>query len=145
MTTNQQITVSLEVAKRLAKAGWPQDECIFRWHETVTGSVLYPEGEEPYPGTENLASPTAEEILRRLPAHLIDRKKNGDVVGYDLHCQKLSGMEIVAGANWKLWYFRVRDGIEVAPLGNFSYGDTLANASASMFCFLKENNLLPKL
>ena len=141
MTTPESIVTSLDWSRKLKGAGfnpWPLHE----WFVGPVGPPLVIESQ--YNGdTRSYPAPTAEEILRRLPPFIIDGKRNGDTVTYDLHVQAVSGMEAMSGAKWKLWYFRVRDGIELAPLGNYSYADSLANAAAAMYCYLAEQKLLP--
>ncbi len=155
----ESITVSLEMAKKLQESGWMANPTIFSWGKTMEGewTILKPGTEwfltgfehycegimegKPIELKDHLAAPTAEEILRELPPHRIDAKKNGDVVGYDLYCKQCFGVDAMEG-RWKVWYFRFRDGCELAPLGMPQYADTLANAAAEMWIYLKENNLL---
>src|SRR3990167_5893854 len=68
------IVVSLEMAKKLKKAGWPQDKFLFVWNgayhpdksEHVNWLSRKKVGKD-WAEAETFTAPTAEEILRRLP------------------------------------------------------------------------------
>lgn len=89
---------------------------------------------------EELNLGVAEEILRRLP-HSIDlTEKNATEMDrrtlqlpINLHLSILPD-----GADWKIEYSSA-----YAERAEWEHGESLANATASMWVFLKENNLLP--
>lgn len=146
MTTPESITVSLDTAKKLKEAGW-QHETYFDWYFNGTGAnrvVRHPSPDELRTSEFHLEcpAPTAEEILRRLPPNLI-RSTEKDTVTYALTIKALFGIEQINGDNWQIMYYRVRDGIEMAPYSPVLFADTLANAAAACWIYLKENNLLP--
>jgi hypothetical protein len=136
MTTPEQITVSLEWAKKLRDAGFPQgwtgvgtaesfterpesmkgslDGSYFKWFQDKDGNPLV---ESVYCNYAMIAAaPTAEEILR------------------ELGCGKLyfsgDGRWVVA-----------LEGQEV--LKDIPTENSAANAAAAMYCYLAKNNLLP--
>lgn len=136
MNNSEQITVSLEWAKKLKEAGWNQDgRGGFKF-----GYFDY-EG-NPYPVLANwdtdidkriAVAPTAEEILRELPMALPDEfgicslevRKTED--GYMIH------------------YFSHEDGKSAYLTDKKSvFSDAaLSDCVAKMYCHLAENKLLP--
>lgn len=130
MTNASKITVSLEWAKRLAKAGWRQETAFVWWYtEAMSTDVKY------FPDVDwekrenklqlfekrmidsgrHTFAPTAEEILRRLP---------------DFKLQRIVHTWVIQ--------------IIFDPLhGRTETSESLANAAAAMYCYLSENNLLP--
>lgn len=140
----ESIVVGLEQAKALKEAGWPLRENLFayavedkffkkrsiflQWN----GETYLPwYGESRPDGTYTLfAAPTAEEILRRLPGQWptstsmferlrMEETNRGFVIGYS------SQQHIFKNDDW-------------------FEADTLANAAAAMWLYLKEQNLLPE-
>lgn len=136
---SEQITVSLEWAKKLKEAGWPQNSSLFWWAEFYNKSSTTPDelfqqlvdDDEWDFGSINvmhgfresgylkqlkrLSVPTAEEILQRLPMN--DVTLTGD--GRIFCCTYDKGFT-----------------------SNDEVGDNLANAAAAMFCYLAERKLL---
>lgn len=115
----ESIVVSLEWAKKLKEAGWPQDhgENVMYWRKKRDDFVLG--GWCVYA----LAAPTAEEILRRLPDTLENR----------LHEPLQIFRMMPNSVGWRMMY----------GLSHSADGDTLANAAAKMFVFLAKQKLLP--
>lgn len=139
----ESIVVSLDMAKQLAKAGWPQEESYLAWFTMQNGKTS-----EVHRNVGNLlpidfAAPTAEEILRRLPGYVLDKG-----ITYGLRVEKLNPLQIFdrTGENqeymWKMDYYRIRDNIELCPPSPPVTGTNLANAAAAMWCYLSENDLL---
>lgn len=133
--TPESIVVSLEHAKALKKAGWPQAAGMIVWHihqpERKTDEESFSFHWRSSLNLENLwdwfAAPTAEEILRRLPHAKKDSEDQR--IERDLHTLKETD------GSWTVFF--VGDDSQV-------FNDpSLANAAAAMFVFLKENNLLP--
>lgn len=153
MNNPESIVVSLDLAKQLKEAGWSQHEmkvctdgkerpCAntsFYWSETSKGNWMIVDSLK---GTiaEDIAAPTAEEILRRLPQSIRSvglnlSAKKGERE-YVLHIVKTNT------TRWRLIYWD-SDGLPwVAPSADF-IDESLANASAQMWLYLKKNNLLP--
>jgi hypothetical protein len=132
MTTPPSITVSLDTAKKLAKAGYPQEDSLFSmvapegftkpYHTIFTHLAREAQGWRDF----TFAAPTAEEILRRLP------KTIGK--GYKLHIHPSnSGIYKLRYVRWK-----VPREIKESKFEDIS----LANAAAAMWICLKEYNLL---
>lgn len=142
------ITVSLEWAKKLKEAGYPQGSTHYLWGEDgwkldgkkdVSHNLIQPKGDIPYKDGGKIedgvyqrfyAAPTAEEILRRLP-YSYEKKVNRTqkaVVYITVHREK-QGWQVRAHSKRTLhWASQI---------------DTLANAAAAMYCYLSSNNLLP--
>ena len=144
MTTPEQITVSLEVAKRLKAEGWGQDVSSHHWtywedteDEEVNEWILWAgvtfetyvaEFDPVKELKDHLAAPTAEEILRGLP-----KKMDGAYLPMWLQI-------LPDGDEWKVEYAchpELIDRMEV-----WKEADTLANAAAEMWIYLSTNNLL---
>lgn len=115
--TPESIVVSLEWAKKLKEAGWSQD--------------IGEDGEPDH--QEYIDAPTAEEIMRRLPAYfeqegmrfwLIMQKDDHDDSW--TACYSCGTCMIMKG---------------VGPMRIESVG--MSNTAAKMYCYLAENNLLP--
>jgi len=124
------ITVSLEMAKKLKEAGWKK-ETELKWYI----NRLFPahlrfrnEVQREIDDTFLAYAPTAEEILRELPDHLL---KNGIKrrITIDISDNRVDKNKygIFYGSGGELYTV---------------YGDTLANAAAQMYCHLSTNNLL---
>ena len=125
---SEDIVVSLENAKRLKEAGWPQDESIFRWKNRGSWEIALKRQSSNKAGTF-IAAPTAEEILRMLPDWIFCKKNSmgggGDWCIGDMQshvCTPLAYKEMKKSM------------IE---------SDTLSNAAAAMWCYLSNNQLLP--
>ncbi|QGH72446.1 MAG: lysozyme [Siphoviridae sp. ctpQM7] len=130
MSNAEPIVVSLEMAKKLKEAGFP-DEPLLAWFCVDPAGGWGPDfldlntkGESDFgeaPITKLAGAWTAEEILRRLPD------------------------------NYRLGFVRSTfDGKEekqfqayCADSDRSQYADTLANAAAAMWIYLKEHHLLP--
>lgn len=143
MSNPNNVTVSLEMAKKLRDAGWEQDYPFLFYLEK--DEQLYRNGEivgqrnpdEPHEVDMGpfIAAPTAEEILRELP-----EEKRGATLNTIGHTKVAY-----------LWKDLGKITYSPAPVardldGNVDYmqfeADTLANAAAKMWIYLKENNLL---
>jgi len=154
------IVTSLELSKKLKEAGWPQeyddDSCTlphpdhgtyFCWENEERPCTSFAcncgktHGKWKVNKREDnnfnpfFAAPTVEEVLRKLPPTML--RKNGNT--YSLHFQRKNLFE----DGWEVSYYRVKDGMELAPATLPAFADTLANAAAAMFCYLAEHNLLP--
>lgn len=151
----ESIVVSLEWAKKLKKAGFP-DESIFIWHycermatDTKYGdyrndhdewkfrirSTILPENLE----GRTRAAPTAEEILRRLPERIkpmalteMDERRMKDPPDLRFSINKTK-------VGWEIRYWS-----PYLETDEHQESDTLADAAAAMFVFLAESGLLPK-
>lgn len=139
MSTSSQpsaITVSLEWAKRLKEAGWPQEESL-SWHWTYRASGGYgglkhgrfwrnkylARGEAHKDCYPAFAAPTAEEILRELPDNMVEVNDKWYLL------------------NIAHRYCSLTDEDD-EPLVEFS-GDTLVDSLAAMYCYLANHSLLP--
>jgi len=120
---NEYITVSLEVAREMKKAGWGQ-KAIWFWTTTdefdpfLYGAKMdgtQPTLTPPSSDREYFAAPTVEEILRELPKEIV-----------------ITPAPFAKGG-WRVAW-DVKNGR--------SYCDTPSNAAAKMWIYLKENNLL---
>ncbi len=129
MTTPESITVSLDMARKLKNAGWLQSESHFIFIHSDADTKLWSRwntGGEPrggyIDGSMSWAAPTAEEILRRLPAEVDDESLY-------VSSQRYNGL-------WVVYY-------GVHGERHQHLDDTLANAAAAMYCYLAEQKLLP--
>jgi len=137
--TPSEITVSLEWAEKLQVAGWPQEQSVFywQWYEDDREWPTWDGNSEwycdhmhvsldEYDDGQCYAAPTAEEVLRKLPAHIQDDR-----------------MAILRmGDTYGVYYLHHESGY-VDERRHLRLSDTLANAAASMFVFLAEQKLLP--
>lgn len=141
----ESINVSLEWAKKLKEAGWPQHDALFYHHqvckpfksgEPIPTEVCYdPEYEG---GFFSLAAPNAEEILRKLPTTI--RKPLGD--GRTSSPHRIRIARVNHGEN-EVWAIRYQKHTSPKMFGPFSASDaSLSDAAAAMYCVLKENRLL---
>ncbi len=117
----QPITVSLEKAKELREAGWIIPT-YFTWN-TTTNSLCGGVSDMGY-----LWMPTAEEILRELPDHFVTNRTKRRLT-IDLSDNRIEEEQ------WAIFYGSHGELYEL-------YGFNLANAAASMWIYLKNNNLL---
>lgn len=154
----ESIVVSLEMAKKLKEAGWPQtDETLFIWQENVSCPLYsHPIKDkpqvygsrwtylEPDCGCQKYAAPTAEEILRELPRTFTFNKESVWLECCPMCNEEHPGWEI--NNNWLVRYAKVQtlDGENHRRLAYETCEDTLANAAAAMWVFLKEHSLLPE-
>jgi hypothetical protein len=142
----ESITVDLEHAKMLKEAGWPQAETIWYWFDYVwsdhkivmkdhdywsrcQNKAAYPERGDAFC---DFAAPTAEEILRRLPQGFEDPdcELKIDCMGDDANS--------IAKREWFVSYENENEDWIMKMMSD----SCLANAAASMWCYLKKNGLL---
>jgi len=126
----ESIVVSLELAKELKEAGWPQNESVFCVDTKGGLGVVLRDatqmGESQVIWNERfIAAPTAEEFLRNLPDKIAD-----DVMTGTKSLLQIQAREKRKG--WHIFYFD----------DSGAMGSTLANAAAIMWLHLKCNNLL---
>lgn len=119
------ITVSLEWAKKLKEAGWPQDSFLYWFHLEGLNSLTSEKIEAS--AIEYIAAPTAEEILRRLPRVSLS--------GDECYLQA----ERIIKETWNVEY----EGTDGISRSEGFADESLANAAAAMWCYLSDNNLLP--
>jgi hypothetical protein len=154
--TPESIVVSLEWAKKLKEAGYPKDDCSHYYSDTrkswkpyncdhlgefvpfengdleVTWGIIElhhsrddaVQAAKGYNNSEPLAAPTAEEIMRALPDWIYCKKSSFGPAGR--------------------WMCAEKEGHVRVPKGFHSLFecDSLSNAVAAMWCYLKEQNLL---
>ena len=142
MTNHESITVSLDVAKELKEAGWPQED-YFVWVESATEDEdpelctpmewniftkgLFDACKSAWIAKNDCAAPTAEEILRRLPNAIYHKGSIYYLVIRDKDCVS---------------YERAENMVDNSPLHDSSENG-LRNSLAAMYCYLAEHNLLP--
>lgn len=130
-TTPSAITVSLEWAKKLKEVGWEQGITIGNWRPSTNDFYRKQQQYEIhftsgiYRNEKSFDAPTAEEILRRLPAAF---KTN------------LLNVGKYTPNDWVVSYFDPANAAAFMPYFN---DPSFANAAAAMYCYLAENNLLP--
>lgn len=138
----ESIVVSLENAKKLMEAGFPQFDGIFQWKQSMMTAWLILRAEvrdemfdprcfDNLMETANLkqyfAAPTAEEILRRLPRFVQSDEMAGRLATV-----------LDDGRTWMVAYFSTGQGHRGA-----TEDESLANAAAAMYCYLAEKLLQP--
>ena len=140
MNEPQSITVSLEWAKKLKEAGWPQvtpqnPASLFYWAHFIgleEPALVYASKVEMIRFDEFeilLSAPTADEILRRLPNDLTLKNEKEGAKSCPLRIGKFE-------KRWDVRYFLRGT--------NFLFlDDSLADACAEMWCYLSANKLLP--
>jgi len=122
MTDPQSITVSLEWAKKLQKAGWKFPAYMY----------FQPPG---HTWEEKIPAPTAEEIFRRLPQDVIFHHELGDM-------EKRLFIRRFGKAEWIVFYCSA-DNVDI-DMCYLSFSDiSLANACAAMYVCLSDSKLLP--
>ena len=138
------ITVSLEWAKKLEMAGWPQNEnryetTCFYWNHKKNADWWIGDADGwrrnlPFID-KSLSAPTAEEILRELPPEA----PHPDIehTGYFLEIVRVERPT----ENWQVQY-RERESWRLWDSPEPQSADTLVNACAKMYVYLAENNLL---
>lgn len=135
MMTPESITVSLEWAQRLKEAGWVQDVCFY-WIKHASSPkpfvVYLPNLQQRDPDTLEIwfHAPTAEEILRRLPKSLATKDRT--IHRLSINCN--------GGKRWRIFYGT--DVLFDSPVA-VDANESLANAAAQMWIYLKTNHLLP--
>jgi len=146
------ITVDLETAKKLRGAGFPQ---VAHWFWTeLQGDDAFLYGAKrdgtqptltPAPDLrEYSAAPTAEEILDELPDRIeIDKETTRCQCGKsDIRVSyKACFLDMRKSEPTNQYIVRY---IHCDEVFKFFRADTLANAAAEMWIYLKENDLLPK-
>lgn len=163
--TPESITVSLEMAKALKEAGWeqdiyvkekPQSQYVYMQDDLhlihVDNDTDWILGNDYQSGSRELeeygycTAPTAEEILRELP----DPVKFPD--NYEGSIRFNEGYLLIEHDNedWSAQYYHCVYGGFKATVQRkdkeewvVKNADTLANAAAQMWVYLKEHNLLP--
>jgi hypothetical protein len=129
MTTPETITVSLDWAKKLKEAGWPQVESFFEWRTPIRQKTRLHVRTERDIGM-GIAAPTAEEILAKLPVFV--RKGNRS---YRLELAKY--LNPAFRVNYQ------KEGANNSLTGADITYKSLANAAAKVYCHLAEQKLLP--
>lgn len=166
MKHNDEITVSLKAAKKLAMSNWPQNDCIFAWSKPngrrKTKSVARKAHGHGYavipaitmnPGQKQCyAAPTAQEILTLLPTSIyLNGERGMELVGncYSGHTQEepsVFDLKISrSSCGWEIeyepaTYMPEMEGHTV-PLKRFYNTTSLADAASEMWCFLSDNLL----
>lgn len=131
MTTPESIVVSLEWARKLKEAGWPQEDSLMCWirsTDTYTDKVSL--SRRTLPKNRLAASPTAEEILRRLPRYLPWKDDSDNMAALFVNVFP-SSYRVGYSPQWTQDAWSTPD------------AETLADAAAGCYCYLSENNLLP--
>lgn len=112
------ITVSLEMAKKLKEAGWIWDDAQFFWStKTLESKVWECPHRSQYSLISNqtdIAAPTAEEILRELPIGSLAQMEEKERKRWTVSSPNIHGLPF----------------------------PSLADSAASHWIHLKENNLL---
>lgn len=138
------ITTSLAVSKKLKEAGWEtpftkhhlrnaeckrKHETVYYWNTDANGSYLHT---FPDCTQDAIAAPTAEEVLRELPVY-IERES----ITYSLCI-------VAVGKHWNVHYSSPNPEVKDDPNYPIAgiHADTLANAAAEMWIYLKTNGLL---
>jgi hypothetical protein len=137
--TPELIVVSLDYAKLLKEARWPQEYQLFWWLR-ASQPIAIPNGMIDEENVRNewvvthsfadFAAPTASEILGKLPSII----NVPDRAPFALYVAK-------AGDTFNVYYYQAVTG-EVLPEAGMEE-DTLADTAAAMFVFLQQNHLLP--
>ena len=133
MNNPESITVDIETARKLREAGWEQSKelCLWYWYENedapISGNArLVWKDHIDLTGGNGYSAPTCEEILRELP---YKKEIEGRI-------SKLT-IEKCSDGLWDVCYMNISGEDFLSK-----HADTLASASALMWIFLKENNLL---
>lgn len=153
MNIEQQVT-SLELAKQLKEAGYPQDESLFMWDwegklRVGINGVNTPHYKTAYPDTlkietdECFAAPTVAELGEKLPRTLyLDDEVRGKGA-YEIYLFWPD-----RGGDWWLTYEKEEDFRRVFLLDGSNAQEihikdkNEANARAKMWLYLKKENLL---
>ena len=141
----EQICVSLELAKQLKEAGYPQESLFYV--DEASKQTTYPntefrkiirEVDGKLTNTEYFSSPTASELLEELPNYISDTPD-----GFYLHIAKWH--EEIEKEPYQCFYKPAKGNVKRA-FENFAEfrGNTTQDALAKMWLYLKQNNLLTK-
>lgn len=121
----ESICVSLDMAKKLYDLGF-RPVTVFSWYKN-SGDEYFIDRQNEY-GIFECAAPTAEEILRRLPWKI---ERDGST--FFLRIERWNdSLDVLS---WRVIYPNLHAFTNI--------DNSLANASASMWLFLKEHSLLP--
>ncbi len=143
MNTPQSITVDLDHAKKLKEAGWYQNSSVHQWYRNKSDDSISVDHRTilalPINKIEVLVdAPTAEEILRRLP----DMWPVGTEALLLTCCQSPEPERL-----WVITYSDKNGGhpdeLDAGKGGTPMIDQSLANAAAAMWIYLKSNSLLP--
>lgn len=130
MITPQSIIVSLEYAKLLKSAEWPQESTCFVWwsYNQETDWIVFERGTRNVDPSFCVAAPTCEDILRILPKTI---EQFQGTTGR-LYVNPYTNM-------YEIGYSPTWDNQMLVKTER-----TLADAAASMWIHLKKNNLFPE-
>lgn len=131
------ITVSLDMAKKLKEAGWPHLDTVHYWCHL---DGVYVAIALQHPRENEIAAPTAEEILWRLPEE-IPYDAVGTLKGSDFWLE-IAKSRFWGNTPWEIRY-RENAGMTFWDCPEPIRADTLANAVAAMYCYLADQKLLP--
>lgn len=129
-------TVSLELSKQLKEAGYPQ-ESYFLWKKyRLNGEIKwkltneYPD--DMYPADAIFASPTADEVLEKLPSEI---QKDGHFYSIAISKTRINHFWVDYRYFSRHKIFHLRD-YEYSPI------ESLANAAAKIWLYLKEKGFI---
>ncbi len=123
------MTVTLEVARQLKDAGYPQEGTPFKWCLAGSDGKWYRQYTPAlacWPFKDRIAAPTSDEIIERLPAYV---EQSGH---YKLMIQKWGDN------HYTVKYINLLNGDTLAV----STKATLSDAAGLMWCWLKGEGLL---
>lgn len=125
MISPESIVVSLDWAKKLKAADWPQERSVMIWCGCKPGrdSFVWQRRNDTFCELD-LAAPTAEEILRQLPRDIPNETGRTD-----------GSLRIYKGAQWELCY------ASSTRSWAWQKAPVLAHAAAAMYCHLVERHL----
>ena len=138
MTNPESITVSLEMAKKLR---WEKDTYFYFTEDGVLHSISEHRSREKWEskGMETYSAPTAECILRELPELVFTQGSK-----CHLKINHIGRGTFFLNIKRKNTTIMTEEGRVRLPKSVWSTdNDTLANAAASMWIYLKGNDLLP--
>ncbi len=147
MTSPENIVVSLEMARRLKEAGWPQDNSCFYWLRCGDGKDDFSVSRTDVGRNsmvESFAAPTAEELLRRLPYKInTTTRKKTSIYGEMFDTFTLE-IRVLSNRTYRIYYKNKYTNLGRDPsLGGFKATDILlCNSLASMFIYLSTHHLL---
>ena len=150
MSAPKDITVSQDWAKKLHEVGW-EAPCYGHYRKGFGGEWFFHSfSDEPEHLDDGqwIPAPTAEEILRRLPESILMKSDFPNMRNDSRNPTVYQGLRIGftapnRGSIKSRLCIRYQSDYEPACAGEVIIEDTLANAAAAMWCYLKENNLLP--
>lgn len=131
---------SFILSKQLRESSYPQDNSYFYWAQSMTKEsypkehwyLIYRENGLNPSAIEKgqlIASPTADEILDKLPVRFEQYDRPKIYKDYQLH--------IIKRFFEKDWLIKYEAGD--SRILQYVYDESLANAAAKMFLFLKQN------